>query len=127
MLLDRGEDALERVARHVLSGGVAEADAAIGERGGDAAREIGARLRAQHQEPRHFVMIGFGGERTDRAGAEHDAHRIGMVSECIGHKFSIRHCEERSDEAIQRFIAALDCFASLAMTKPLFLLTSLLS
>jgi hypothetical protein len=30
----------------------------------------------------------------------------------------IRHCEERSDEAIQRaFETALDCFASLAMTK----------
>ncbi len=28
-----------------------------------------------------------------------------------------RHCEEHSDEAIQRaFEAALDCFASLAMT-----------
>jgi hypothetical protein len=27
-----------------------------------------------------------------------------------------RHCEERSDEAIQFFFAALDCFASLAMT-----------
>ncbi|MBL1256546.1 hypothetical protein [Methylocystis sp. Sn-Cys] len=27
-----------------------------------------------------------------------------------------RHCEEQSDEAIQRRIAALDCFASLAMT-----------
>jgi hypothetical protein len=31
----------------------------------------------------------------------------------------VRHCEERSDEAIQqlqRLIRALDCFASLAMT-----------
>ena len=28
-----------------------------------------------------------------------------------------RHCEERSDEAIQFLDAALDCFASLAMTK----------
>jgi hypothetical protein len=27
-----------------------------------------------------------------------------------------RHCEERSDEAIQTFTAALDCFAPLAMT-----------
>jgi uncharacterized metal-binding protein YceD (DUF177 family) len=27
-----------------------------------------------------------------------------------------RHCEERSDEAIQNGDAALDCFASLAMT-----------
>jgi hypothetical protein len=27
-----------------------------------------------------------------------------------------RHCEERSDEAIQSVRAALDCFASLAMT-----------
>jgi hypothetical protein len=28
----------------------------------------------------------------------------------------IRHCEERSDEAIQNGTAALDCFASLAKT-----------
>ena len=28
-----------------------------------------------------------------------------------------RHCEERSDEAIQSVVRALDCFASLAMTK----------
>jgi hypothetical protein len=27
-----------------------------------------------------------------------------------------RHCEERSDEAIQNREAGLDCFASLAMT-----------
>jgi hypothetical protein len=27
-----------------------------------------------------------------------------------------RHCEKRSDEAIQFFSAAVDCFASLAMT-----------
>jgi hypothetical protein len=30
----------------------------------------------------------------------------------------IRHCEERSDEALQNGGAALECFASLAMTKP---------
>jgi hypothetical protein len=29
---------------------------------------------------------------------------------------SLRHCEERSDEAIQFFRSPLDCFASLAMT-----------
>jgi len=29
--------------------------------------------------------------------------------------FSLRHCEERSDEAIQQ-LNPLDCFASLAMT-----------
>jgi predicted NAD/FAD-dependent oxidoreductase len=28
-----------------------------------------------------------------------------------------RHCEERNDEAIQFLDAAMDCFASLAMTK----------
>jgi hypothetical protein len=27
-----------------------------------------------------------------------------------------RHCEEHSDEAIQPFFAAVDCFAALAMT-----------
>jgi len=30
--------------------------------------------------------------------------------------FKTRHCEERSDEAIQPFSPVLDCFASLAMT-----------
>jgi hypothetical protein len=29
---------------------------------------------------------------------------------------AVRHCEERSDEAIQKGAACLDCFASLAMT-----------
>jgi hypothetical protein len=31
-------------------------------------------------------------------------------------KIPFRQCEERSDEAIQFFLVALDCFASLAMT-----------
>jgi hypothetical protein len=30
--------------------------------------------------------------------------------------YLVRHCEERGDEAIQNLSAALDCFASLAMT-----------
>jgi hypothetical protein len=30
----------------------------------------------------------------------------------------LRHSEERSDEAIQNFALALDCFAPLAMTGP---------
>src|SRR3954463_9128590 len=30
--------------------------------------------------------------------------------------FEMRHCEERSDEAIQSFLWLLDCFASLAIT-----------
>jgi hypothetical protein len=30
-----------------------------------------------------------------------------------------RHCEERSDEAIQFLAALVDCFASLAMTHPM--------
>src|SRR6185437_5232247 len=34
-----------------------------------------------------------------------------------GGKAKRRHCEERSDEAIQSFSVALDCFAPLAMTK----------
>jgi hypothetical protein len=29
----------------------------------------------------------------------------------------VRHCEERSNEAIQNFTVALDCFAALAMTE----------
>ncbi|WIG53027.1 MAG: hypothetical protein OJF48_003947 [Afipia sp.] len=33
----------------------------------------------------------------------------------------LRHCEERSDEAIQLLYVALDCFASLAMTAFKFL------
>ena len=32
-------------------------------------------------------------------------------------KPEFRHCEERSDEAIQSLVAGLDCFASLAMTR----------
>jgi hypothetical protein len=36
-----------------------------------------------------------------------------------------RHCEERSDEAIQNGAAALDCFASLAMTTILCLMPAL--
>jgi hypothetical protein len=28
----------------------------------------------------------------------------------------LRHCEEQSDEAIQTFFGAMDCFAALAMT-----------
>src|SRR6201999_3039506 len=31
--------------------------------------------------------------------------------------YQCRHCEERSDEAIQTSCLALDCFASLAMTE----------
>jgi len=38
--------------------------AAVGDRGGGVARKIGARLRAQHQEPRHFVEIGLGAQRS---------------------------------------------------------------
>jgi hypothetical protein len=34
--------------------------------------------------------------------------------------FLRRHCEERSDEAIQSFFVTLDCFAPLAMTKVYF-------
>jgi hypothetical protein len=33
-----------------------------------------------------------------------------------GPNYHRRHCEERSDEAIQPCFAILDCFASLAMT-----------
>src|SRR6202142_1901613 len=29
----------------------------------------------------------------------------------------LRHCEERSDEAIHTYFAAMDCFTSLAMTR----------
>jgi hypothetical protein len=31
-----------------------------------------------------------------------------------------RHCKEQSDEAIQTFFAAMDCFAPLAMTGAYF-------
>jgi hypothetical protein len=31
--------------------------------------------------------------------------------------FPARHCEERSDEAIQNLAVSLDCYASLAMTR----------
>jgi len=33
-----------------------------------------------------------------------------------GARLALRHCEERSDEAIQSVWVALDCFASLALT-----------
>jgi hypothetical protein len=33
-----------------------------------------------------------------------------------GGVLTFRHCEERSDEAIQFFAGFLDCFAALAMT-----------
>ena len=88
--LQLGQHALERIAWHVLPGGVAKADAAVGERRGDAAREIGARFRAQHHEPRHVVEFGLGTQRADRACAEDDAHGIGVVGEAIHvHHFSL--------------------------------------
>src|SRR5882672_5898425 len=39
-----------------------------------------------------------------------------LVSDMESPRIS-RHCEERSDEAIQQYCDTLDCFASLAMTK----------
>jgi hypothetical protein len=33
---------------------------------------------------------------------------------------AFRHCEERSDEAIHAFFAAMDCFAALAMTAVIY-------
>jgi hypothetical protein len=39
----------------------------------------------------------------------------GMIE--VDSRRQLRHCEKRSDEAIQSFLAALDCFASLAMTE----------
>jgi hypothetical protein len=43
---------------------------------------------------------------------------VSMVVSVVTVAFSLRHCEERSDEAIQSVSAetSLDCFASLAMT-----------
>jgi hypothetical protein len=49
------------------------------------------------------------GVRKRRGGA--------FVSVCALPTPQARHCEERSDEAIQNLDAALDCFASLAVTK----------
>jgi hypothetical protein len=48
------------------------------------------------------VKDGFAKSRAESAGNKRES--------------SFRHCEEQSDEAIQSFLAALDCFASLAMT-----------
>jgi hypothetical protein len=48
--------------------------------------------------------------------ANHDPiglNRIMISSLCFEHD---RHCEERSDEAIQSYFVTLDCFAPLAMT-----------
>jgi hypothetical protein len=41
---------------------------------------------------------------------------IGLFFLLSKQTFFDRHCEEQSDEAIQSFFLALDCFASLAMT-----------
>src|SRR5262249_55973381 len=43
----------------------------------------------------------------------------GRASGCSGMSSSAtpRHCEERSDQAIQNIAVILDCFASLAMTR----------
>ncbi len=84
--LELGEDVLEGFARHGLSAGVAEAQAALRDRRDHAAGEFGPRLRAQHQKPRHFVQIGFGAERGGGARAEDDAHRVGVVGELVCHR-----------------------------------------
>jgi hypothetical protein len=39
------------------------------------------------------------------------------MSDAINASAQARHCEERSDEAIQGPYWSLDCFATLAMTK----------
>jgi len=74
-------DSIKRLARHVRRRDIADADATIGDRRSHAAREFGARFRAQHDEPRHFVEFGFGAQRRDRTDAKHDADRIGVVGE----------------------------------------------
>ena len=81
--LEIGEHAFERLARHIRLRRIANADAAIGDALGHAAREVIARFRAQHQKPRHFVEIGFRAKRADGAWSEHDAHRVGVIGEWL--------------------------------------------
>ena len=83
--LQFGKDVLERLARHGLPAGVAEADNALGDRGDDGLGEFGAGLRAQDDDAREFVAVGLRAQRLGRARPEHDADRVGVIGECIGH------------------------------------------
>src|SRR3954471_3614884 len=44
------------------------------------------------------------------------APALQRIASCCAASGERRHCEERSDEAIQCSLGALDCFAALAMT-----------
>src|ERR1700761_4700896 len=75
------------------------------------------RPRARRHRPgRRPARTGRSAARSNDAGSTGCAYR--------GRKQpwrpSARHCEERSDEAIQSSVASLDCFASLAMTQQCF-------
>jgi hypothetical protein len=66
-------------------------------------------------------------ERRVGKGAKRRAHRCEARQKMVGTlRFAHatdsihRHCEERSDEAIQILLSTLDCFASLAMTAAYF-------
>ena len=55
--------------------------------------------------------------RCAGADAMHSRSRAHMRARVLSiNNVPNRHCEERSDEAIQNVAAGLDCFASLAMT-----------
>ncbi len=62
----------------------------------------------------HVADHRLGRQLRDRAQSVLGCH----VRTCFSLLFP-RHCEERSDEAIQTFFLVLDCFAALAMTRPL--------
>ena len=90
------EDSAPGIAAAVAAGMTPIGFVGGSEMPGRLAAELSARRRP-HRRCRH-------------AGAERRDHRsAGLVN-------LFRHCEERSDEAIQGRITRLDCFASLAMT-----------
>jgi len=65
------------------------------------------------------MVISVFSSRSATAGADamHSRSRRRIRPRVLSNNNVGRHCEEQSDEAIQNFAVALDCFASLAMTK----------
>src|SRR5437763_1821935 len=81
-----------------------------------ASPESPARAYAQHDQAltpriRHSRRV-TDQDRTTQGCLKHDEFLLERFHE-------YRHCEERSDEAVQLFSTALDCFAPLAMTENL--------
>jgi hypothetical protein len=76
---------------------------------------VGRREISEQGRIGRFGRFGLIGNRFGDGGrivVERGAH----LEELLFTPVWFRHCEERSDEAIQRRGASLDCFAALAMT-----------